>query len=291
MMTPHPPPAIPPPLRRRIEPLSGAVLHTLAILPLRLARTLALCLPLSLAPLGASAAEITVFAAASLKDALDTIATDWQASGGDALRLTYAGSSQLAKQIGAGAPADLFLSASTDWMDYLDQRGLIEPGSRHDLAGNALVLIVPADAGAAPPEGEPPEIGPGDDLAARLGDGRLAMALVNAVPAGVYGKQALRALEFWDAVEPQVVQTDNVRAALALVASGEAEMGVVYATDARSEPRVRVLARFPEASHDPIRYPVALVEGADPAAAAFLAYLLSDPARAVLTEQGFVVPD
>ncbi|MCR8722861.1 molybdate ABC transporter substrate-binding protein [Frigidibacter sp. ROC022] len=260
--------------------------------PGRLLRRLALCLPLGLAPPAAGAADqITVFAAASLKNALDAIAGDWQAQGGAGLRLTYAGSSQLAKQIEAGAPADMFLSASIDWMDYLDEAGLIDRASRHDLAGNALVLIVPAQAPAPEAGRPPPEVGPGYDLAGRLGDGKLAMALVDAVPAGVYGKQALSSLGLWEIAAPHVAQADNVRAALALVASGEAAMGVVYATDAAAEPRVRVLATFPESSHDPIRYPVALVDGGDPAAADFLDYLLSGPAREELRAQGFAVPD
>ena len=189
-------------------------------------------------------AEVTVFAAASLMGALDEVAAGWEDRTGGEVRLSYAGSSALARQIEAGAPADVFVSANVDWMDELGERGLTEPGSRRDLLSNRLVLVGPA--GAAPLALEP-----GLDLAALLDGGRLAMALVDAVPAGLYGREALRSLGLWGAVEPRVAQAENVRAALALVARGEAPLGVVYASDARAEPRVAVVATFPEGSHPP----------------------------------------
>jgi molybdate transport system substrate-binding protein len=235
---------------------------------------------------GPARADITVFAAASLKTALDRIASDWQAQGGEAVVLAYGGSSALARQIEAGAPADAFLSASEDWMDWLDGRNLLAEGSRRDLLGNALVLVAPgaATAGAV-------TIGPDTDLRALLGDGVLAMALADSVPAGVYARQSLTTLGLWDGVAPQVAQAADVRAALALVARGEAALGIVYATDAAAEPRVHVVGLFPEDSHDPITYPVARIAGAAADATAFLDYLRSDPARAVFTAQGFTLKD
>lgn len=228
----------------------------------------------------ARAAEPVVFAAASMKTALDQIAADWAASGHDAPVISYAGSSALAKQIEAGAPADMFISASEDWMDAVDKAGLLVEGSRRDLLGNALVLVASAPGAVAL-----------DDLPAKLGDAHLAMAMVDSVPAGQYGKAAFSALGLWAALEPHVAQADNVRAALALVATGEAPYGVVYATDAAAEPKVSVAATFPEASHPPITYPVGLVAGgpASEDAKAFLDYLGSDAAKAVFEAQGFTV--
>lgn len=231
----------------------------------------------------AAADEVTVFAAASLATALDEVAAGWTARTGVEVVLSYAGSPQLARQIREGAPADLFLSASEEWMDALAAEGLIVPGSRTDLLGNGLVLV--AHGSGVPPV----------DLAALpslLGEGRLAMALVDSVPAGQYGRQALTALGLWDAIEPRVAQSENVRAALALVAAGEAPFGVVYASDAAAEPGVTAVAAFPESSHAPILYPAALVSGrADADAAAFLAHLDSPEADAAFAAQGFRVLD
>ncbi|MBZ0124041.1 MAG: molybdate ABC transporter substrate-binding protein [Roseovarius sp.] len=241
-----------------------------------LALVLAMALP-------AAAGRLTVFAAASLKTALDEVAGAYAAQTGDEVTLSYAGSSALARQIALGAPADVFVSANPQWMDWLEAEGRIEAGTRADLLGNRLVLIGPAGA-------MPVTIGPGMDLARRLGDGWLAMALVDAVPAGIYGKAALQSLGEWQGVADKVAQADNVRAALMLVALGEAAMGVVYATDAAVEDAVGVLGVFPADSHPPIVYPAAAVRGrASPAARAFLDYLRGAEARAIFERHGFAV--
>lgn len=238
---------------------------------------------LTLAPVSAMAEEVTVFAAASLKTALDEVAVGWQVATGHSVVISYAGSSQLAQQIEAGAPADIFISAAADWMDMLETNGRILPDSRVDLLGNSLILVA-HDATLAPVV-----IGPDLDLAGMLGDGKLAMALVDAVPAGVYGKEALTTLGLWDAVEPSVAQAENVRAALALVATGEAPFGIVYTSDAVAEPGVSVIGTFPAESHAPIIFPAALIADSTVAVAAdFLDYLSSDPAKAVFEAQGFV---
>lgn len=226
--------------------------------------------------------DITVFAAASLKNALDRIGADYEAASGDKVLISYAGSSALAKQIEAGAPADVFISASTDWMDVLEEGGLIDAASRKDLLGNTLVLVA-HDATA------PVEIGKDTDLHAMLGGGKLAMALVDSVPAGVYGKEALTSLALWDSVSADVAQADNVRAALALVATGEAPLGIVYATDAKAEPKVTQIGTFPEGSHAPITYPAALTATAKAPAQAFLDALSAPAAVEVFQSEGFSV--
>ena len=229
---------------------------------------------------------VLLFAASSLKTALDQIAPGFLRDTGHRLTTSYAGSSALARQIQLGAPADVFISASADWMDLLETDGKIDPNSRVDVLGNTLVLIAHGTSSATIP------ITPDMDLADILGDGRLAMALVDAVPAGVYGKAALRALEQWDAVADKVAQSDNVRGALSLVASGEAPFGIVYLTDARAEPSVSVVGVFPAATHPPITYPAAIVAGrGTPATRALMAYLQSPEARAIFEAQGFVLPD
>ena len=243
-------------------------------------RTLALIF--ALLPLPAFA-DTTVFAASSLKTVLDQIAADWQAQTGEMVVLSDGGSAALAKQIAQGAPADIFISASEDWMDDLGGKNLIQPATRHDIAGNRLVLIAHDAAPAV-------EIAPGMDLLGMLGGGKLSMAFVDSVPAGQYGKAALENLGIWPVLEPSVVQSENVRAALALVSSGEAVMGVVYASDAVAEPLVTVLGTFPEASHAPITYPAALTVTADPAAAAFLDHLTSPAAQKTFAAQGFLPP-
>jgi molybdate transport system substrate-binding protein len=255
-----------------------------------LARKLAACLSagwlLVAGPAVASAEEIVVFAAASLKNALDDVTVAWTAAGGEAVAVSYAGSSALARQIQQGAPADLFISANVDWMDTLEEDGLIAAGTRQDLLRNRLVLIAHGKDRAKV------EIDAAFDLTALLGEKRLAMALVDAVPAGVYGKAALTSLGLWESVAPQVVQADNVRAALALVARGEAAYGIVYATDAVAEDNVTEIATFPAETHAPIVYPVALTsESTHPAAADFLAFLASRNARPLFERQGFVVLD
>ncbi len=230
----------------------------------------------------AQAETVTVFAAASLKTALDQIAADWQRQTGNRAVISYAGSSQLARQIEQGAPADLFISADEGWMDAAEKAGMIVPASRRDLLGNSLVLVAPKGT-------KPVAIKKGFDLAGVLGPGRLAMALVDSVPAGIYGQAALTSLGVWAAVQPKVAQADNVRAALALVATGEAPYGIVYATDARAEPRVTVVGTFPQDSHPPIIYPAALVAGAKPAAAGFLDDLSGPQATAAFEGQGFTM--
>ncbi|MEP2716514.1 molybdate ABC transporter substrate-binding protein [Pseudophaeobacter sp.] len=232
----------------------------------------------------ARAADVTVFAAASLKNALEEIRADFEATTGQTVALSFAGSSLLARQITLGAPADIYLPASADWMDYLQTEGHLVAGSRRDLLGNRLVLIAPRSSAQ-------PIFGFDDPaLLAQLGQGRLAMALVTAVPAGIYGKSALQNLGIWQDLAPKIAQTDNVRAALALVAAEEAPLGIVYASDAQAEPRVVVLAEFPQSTHAPIRYPLALIPPAKtPAILAFYTYLQQPVAQEVFRAAGFDV--
>ncbi|MCX5495134.1 molybdate ABC transporter substrate-binding protein [Kaistia dalseonensis] len=239
-------------------------------------------------PLGATlahAADVTVFAAASLKNALDNAAGLYKEKTGKGVAISYAASSNLAKQIEAGAPADIFFSADLDWMDYLAKKDLIDPATRVTLLGNTLVLVAPVDSTASL------TIAKDFPLAAALGtDGKLAMGSVASVPAGKYGKAALTALGVWPAVESHVAQADNVRAALAFVAKGEAPFGIVYGTDAKSEKGVKVVGTFPEDSHPPIVYPIAKVAAsANPDAKAFLDFLLSPEARPSFEAQGFTI--
>jgi molybdate transport system substrate-binding protein len=237
---------------------------------------LALLLPL---PLPVMADRVTVFAAASLKTALDPIAADWGAGTGQTVTVSYGSTATLAKQIIAGAPADMFIAASEPWMDEVVAAGVMAAGTRVDLLGNSLVLVGQAGAG-------PVALA---DLPVRLRDGKLSMAFVDSVPAGQYGRAALETLGLWAAVEGRVVQSDNVRAALAFVARGEAAFGVVYASDAAAEPGVAVVAAFPSGSHPAIIYPVALTAQAGGAAAAFLAALQAPSADAVFLANGFTI--
>jgi molybdate transport system substrate-binding protein len=235
-------------------------------------------------PAAAQGKDVLVFAAVSLKNALDDIARQWQRESGKKTVTSYAASSTLIKQIEEGAPADIFVSADLDWMDYGQHKGLIRPDSRFNLLGNRLVLIVPKDANVSA------NIQPGFDLAALLKGGRLAMANVGAVPAGKYGKAALEKLGAWDGVKDKIAQTENVRAALVLVARGGAPLGIVYQTDAASDPTVKIVGTFPENTHPPIIYPIALTkETTNPEAQAFLNYLRSPVARAAFERQGFTV--
>ena len=234
-------------------------------------------------PLMAEAGTVTVFAAASLKGPLDQAAAAWKAATGNEVVVSYGASSALAKQIEAGAPADVFLSAATNWMDALDKDKLIKADTRSDLWSNRLVLV------AHDPKAVPVTLDAATDLAAMIGDGKLAMALVDAVPAGQYGKEALTSLGLWDKVSGLVVQTDDVKAALKLVVSGNAGYGVVYATDAKTA-AVTVVATFPEDSHKPIVYPGAVIAASTvPEAADFLTFLHSKPASDIFAGQGFVV--
>ena len=234
---------------------------------------------------GASAEEkLTVFAAASLKNALDSINAACAADVGEEATISYAASSALAKQIEQGAPADVFMSADRDWMKYLADRNLIQPDTETELLGNAIVLVAPADSTAST------EIADGFDLAGLLGDGKLAMANVDSVPAGKYGKAALEKLGVWPSVESKVAQAENVRAALALVSTGEAPLGIVYKTDAVADKKVKVVGTFPANSHPEIVYPVArTAESKDDDTPAFLACLKSEKAKALFEEQGFAV--
>lgn len=242
------------------------------------------CLLFSSVP-SAWADGVTVFAAASLKNALDEVAADFEDATGDTVTVSYAGSSALAWQISHGAPADIFISANADWMDRLQADGHIVPDTRVNLLGNTLVLI---GHGAVSER----MIDRDTDLTELLSGGRLAMALVDAVPAGIYGKTALQFLGLWDGVEPHVAQADNVRAALALVAAGEAPLGIVYATDAVVSTDISVIGTFPPASHPSIVYPAAIVAGrGNETAHAFLEYLQGDDAGATFRRHGFTVPE
>ena len=227
---------------------------------------------------------VLVFAAASLKTALDAIAPGFEKETGHEVTVSYAASSVLARQIQVGAPADMFISANEDWMDVLQSEGLIDTASRVELMGNGLVLI-----GA--PDAETVEIEGGFDLITRLDGGYLAMALVDAVPAGIYGKAALQGLDLWNDVQGQIAQTDNVRAALALVATGAAPMGIVYRSDAIAEDRVGVVGTIPPELYPTIVYPAALTTAAGPDARAFLTYLQGDAARSEFLRQGFSLPE
>lgn len=243
-------------------------------------RALILTALLALMPPSVFADTPTVFAAASLKNALDEIGTAWKASGGEAIAPSYASSSTLAKQIEQGAPADLFISADQQWMDYLTDRKLAR--DPHPLLGNRLVLVAPQSSKAAI------DIKQGFDLAGLIGNERLAVGDPTYVPAGIYAKQALTKLGAWSAVEPKLAPAADVRAALALVARGEAPLGIVYETDAKVEPMVRVVGIFPDDSHDPIVYPAAIVAASKSAGAAkFLAYLSGPAAGAVFERYGF----
>lgn len=231
-----------------------------------------------------SAEEVVVFAAASLKTALDAVAADFETATGHLVTISYGGSNALARQIIEGAPADVFLSSAVNWMDVVEAEGLVVKGTRKDLFGNSLVLVAHGKDVA------PVAIGPGFDLAGILGDGKLAMAMVDAVPAGQYGKEALESLGIWTKVAPMVVQSENVRAALALVSLGEAAYGIVYATDAVSDDSVTVVGTFPANSHKPIIFPGALLTGAtDAADRAFFEAVSADAGDARFAAQGFVI--
>jgi len=230
----------------------------------------------------AAAKDVVVFAAASLKNALDDASAAYEKETGVKALISYAASSTLAKQVESGAPADVFISADLDWMDYLQKRNLIKTETRSTLLGNKLVLIAPASSTAKI------EIKPGFAIADLLGNERLAMADPSVVPAGKYGKAALEKLGVWDSVSGKVAPAEDVRSALLLVSRGETPLGIVYATDAAADKGVRIVAAFPEDTHPPIVYPAAILASSnDPAAAAFLDYLKSDKARPFFERQGF----
>jgi molybdate transport system substrate-binding protein len=227
----------------------------------------------------AHAQPITIFAAASLKTALDEVAALHAAKP----TISYGASSALAKQIENGAPADVFISADLDWMDYVEKKGLLAPSTRRNLLGNRLVLVAPA---TQPVKLQP---APGFPIGRALGSGRIALANPDSVPAGKYAKAAFEKLGVWKDVAGRVAATDNVRAALALVARGETPLGVVYRTDADAEPKVVVAGGFPADSHPPIVYPVAALKGAKSGAGPFLDFLAGSQARAIFEKHGFTV--
>lgn len=223
-----------------------------------------------------------VLAAASLQEALNEAADVWAAKRHPRPVISYAGSSALARQIEAGAPADLFISADEEWMDHVVGKGLIRAGSRVSFLSNRLVLVAPAGGAIRL------TIARGFPIGKALGDGRMAMADPDSVPAGKYGKAALTSLGVWPAVASRIARAENVRAALALVERGEARLGVVYATDARASSRVRVVGVFPAASHPPITYPVAALRtSTNREAEAFLRFLISREGRAIFVRRGF----
>jgi molybdate transport system substrate-binding protein len=227
----------------------------------------------------AQAQAPTVLAAASLKEALDEVASSYPIKP----VIAYGASSALARQIESGAPADIFISADLDWMDYVEKKNLLAPGSRKNLLGNRLVLIAPAKQ---PIKLQP---APGFPIAKALGNGRIALAEPNSVPAGKYAKAAFEKLGVWDQVAPRVAAAENVRAALALVARGETPLGVVYRTDAKAEPGVMVAGVFPDNTHPPIIYPVAALKTAKEGTAKFLEFLSRPQSRAIFEKHGFAV--
>src|SRR5579863_5655346 len=230
----------------------------------------------------ASARDIVIFAAASLKNALDEATAAYQAGGGEKSDVSYAASSALARQIESGAPADLFISADLDWADYLQKRNLLRDGTRIDLLSNRLVMIAPAASS------QTVDIMPGFPLASLLGGDRLSMADPAAVPAGKYGKAALEKLGVWASVEGKIAPTEDVRAALTFVSRGEAPLGIVYATDAAVDKGVKIVGVFPPDSYPRIVYPAAITrDSEDPQAAALLSFLQSERARQIFEKWGF----
>jgi len=230
---------------------------------------------------------LNVFAAASLKESMDEAGAAWQHKTGQEVRTSYAASSALARQVEQGAPADVFVSADTEWTDWLQQRMLIDTATRRDLLGNTLVLIAPAASSA-----KPVTLRKGTNLLPLLGkDGRIALALPASVPAGKYAKAGFVSLGMWDALQARTAEAENVRAALLLVSRGEAPLGVVYGSDARADPGVVVLATFPPDSHPRIVYPVARIAASgNPQAAAFVRWLASKDGAAIFRRHGFIVP-
>lgn len=223
-----------------------------------------------------------VFAAASMKTALDAVAVAWKAQAGKIVLIAYGSSATLAKQIEQGAPADIFISADLKWMDYLEKAKLVRAGTRQNLFGNKLVLIEPGDSDVKL------EIAKGFDLAGAVDGGKIAVCMIDSCPAGIYAKEALKYLGVFAGVEPKLAQVENVRAALTLVSRGEAKFGIVYATDAKADPKVKVVGTFPDFSHSKIVYPAALIAAsANLDATLFFAYLTSEAATKIFLEQGF----
>jgi molybdate transport system substrate-binding protein len=247
---------------------------------------LAVALAIAVAPPTAVAQDqsITVFAAASMKNALDDVDAAFTKKSGVKVVASYDASSALMKQIEGGASADVFVSADLKWMDYGSQKKLVKDDTRVNLLGNQLVLIAGKDSKIGNVT-----IKPGFDLAGLAGDGRIATGDVKAVPVGIYAQAALQKLGVWSSVEPKMAMAANVRAALILVARGEAPLGIVYSTDAKVEPGVKIVGVFPEDSHDPIVYPVAATAGAKADTAPYLAFLRSQAAKTIFENYGFTV--
>jgi molybdate transport system substrate-binding protein len=243
---------------------------------------IAALLPLVFTVPAQAQSTITVFAASSLTDSMKAIAGAYEKKSSVHVTLSFGGSNTLAQQIDQGAPADLFFSADTDWMDFLAQHNRIDPATRRNLLGNRLVLV-------GGPQSKPLTIAPKFDLAAALGSGKLALADPNSVPAGKYGKAALTALGVWDTVADKIAPAENVRVALEYVARGEAPYGIVYETDAKAAPQTHIVAAFPDNTHAPIVYPVALTKTASAAAKDFLDYLSGPDAKAVFEKSGFTL--
>lgn len=244
-----------------------------------------LAAPLFSSPAFSRSEPVVVFAAASIKNALDETAKQWTEKSKTEVKSSYAASSALAKQIEAGAPADIFISADLDWMNYVDGKQLVKTSTRNNLLGNSIVLVANKDWSKGDVK-----IASGFPLATLLGDGRLSMADTATVPAGKYGKAALEKLGVWDSVSGKLAQAENVRAALALVGRGEAPLGIVYKTDAAAEPNVKIIGSFPDDLHKPIVYPAALIETSKNAKASeFLKYLASPEAKTIFEKHGFTV--
>uniref|UniRef100_UPI003100C050 molybdate ABC transporter substrate-binding protein n=1 Tax=Neorhizobium sp. EC2-8 TaxID=3129230 RepID=UPI003100C050 len=254
---------------------------------IRLAAASAAAAFVTLASFAAPAAaqeKVTVFAAASMKNALDNANKAWSALGGGQVTVSYAASSALAKQIESGAPADIFISADLDWMKYVSDRKLVKEDTRFNWLGNRIVLVAAKDAA------KPVDIKSGFDFAGLLKGGRLAMGEPSAVPAGKYGKAALEKLGLWSSVEKSVASAESVRAALALVSRGEAPYGIVYQTDAAADPGVAIVGTFPADTHPPIVYPIAVLsESKSTDASAYLDYLKSGKAAPFFEKEGFTI--
>src|SRR5689334_753417 len=225
--------------------------------------------------------EVLVFAAASLTNVLGELSVAWKATTGIPVKNSFAASSVLARQVEAGSNADVFISADQDWMDYLQSRNFIDKPTRRNLVGNRLVLIAPADSTVAL------KIAPGFDLAGTLGKGRLATGDPDTVPVGRYARSALVSLGIWDEIQDRLVRADNVRSAMTFVALGEVPLGIVYATDAQVDSKVRIVDTFPENTHPPITYPGAAIKGASGDAKEFLEFLASPKARDIWVKYGF----
>jgi len=253
----------------------------------RLAAILLVGLATSVLSLPAPAQEqkrsgLLVFAAASLSNVLGEQSTAWTSTSGVPVKLSFAASSVLARQIEAGGKADVFVSADQEWMDYLQQRDLIQKPTRKNLVSNRLVLIAPTDSKVEL------KIAPGFPLAAALGKGRLATGDPDTVPVGRYARSALVSLGLWDEIQDRLVRAENVRSAMMFVARGEAPLGIVYATDALVDAKVRIVDTFPANTHAPITYPAAAIEGARAEAIAYLNYLASPQARDTWKKYGFL---